>query len=73
MTKIRSSNASVSSIESHRDCGNLKRSVSTRALADKYLATGEATEADIDQNIRNTNDDHFLTIYYFTVSVVATH
>lgn len=45
---------------------------STRALADKYIATGEASEADIDRYIDNTNDNQFWTVYYSTISVVAT-
>lgn len=44
---------------------------STRALADKYVATGEATEGDIDEYIRNTSNDQFWTVYYSTVSVIA--
>lgn len=44
---------------------------STTALADKYVATGEARKSDIQQYVQNTNDDKFWTIYYGTVSVVA--
>ena len=47
-------------------------SASTRALADKYVATGEATEDDIDRRIQNANNDELWTVYYSTVSVVAT-
>ena len=46
--------------------------VSTMALADKYIATGEATQADIERRIENANDNQFWTVYYSTVSVVAT-
>lgn len=45
---------------------------SERALADKYVATGEASHADIERCIDNTNDDQFWTVYYSTVSVIAT-
>ena len=45
---------------------------STSALADKYVATGEASESDIDRCIEKTNDDQFWTVYYSTVSVIAT-
>jgi precorrin-6B methylase 2 len=45
---------------------------SKRALADKYVATGEASRADIERCIENTTDDRFWTVYYSTISVVAT-
>ncbi len=45
---------------------------STQALADKYIATGEATAADIDAYIRNTKNEQFWSVYYATVSVIAT-
>ena len=45
---------------------------SERALADKYVATGEASHADIERCIDNTNDDQFWTVHYCTVTVVAT-
>lgn len=44
---------------------------STRALRDKYIATGEADCADIDKYIENANDARFWAVYYSTVSVVA--
>ena len=44
---------------------------SERALADKYVATGEASHADVERYIGSTNDDQFWTVYYSTVSVVA--
>jgi SAM-dependent methyltransferase len=45
---------------------------SERALADKYVATGEASHADIEHCIDKTNDDQHWAVYYSTVSVVAT-
>lgn len=45
---------------------------STNALADKYIATGEATQADIDQYVLNANDDQHWAVYYATISVIAT-
>ena len=45
---------------------------STTALADKYVATGQASESDIKDYVQSTNNDQFWTIYYATVSVVAT-
>ena len=45
---------------------------STRALADKYVDTGQASDADIDLYIQNTNEHQSWTIYYSTVSVIAT-
>lgn len=44
---------------------------STRALADKYVATGEATPADIEKYIDNASNPQFWAVYYSTVSVVA--
>ena len=44
---------------------------STRALRDKYLATGAARPADIEQYIKNANDNGFWAVYYSTVSVVT--
>jgi ubiquinone/menaquinone biosynthesis C-methylase UbiE len=44
---------------------------STRALSEKYLATGEAGPTDIKKYIRNANDQGFWAVYYSTVSVVA--
>jgi predicted O-methyltransferase YrrM len=44
---------------------------STRALSDKYVATGEADAKDINKYIENANNDRFWAIYYSTVSVVA--
>ena len=44
---------------------------SKKALADKYVATGEATLTDIHRCIDNDNDDQFWTVYYSTVSVIA--
>jgi 2-polyprenyl-3-methyl-5-hydroxy-6-metoxy-1,4-benzoquinol methylase len=45
---------------------------STQALRDKYLATNEANAADIERYIESTNDPTFWSIYYSTVSVLAT-
>jgi SAM-dependent methyltransferase len=45
---------------------------STRALASKYVATGQTTQSDIDEYARNAANDQFWTVYYSTVSVVAT-
>lgn len=44
---------------------------STTALGDKYIATGEASQADIDQRLENARDEQFWTVYYSTISVVA--
>ena len=44
---------------------------STRALRDKYIATGEADGTDIEKYIDNASDDRFWAVYYATVSVVA--
>lgn len=44
---------------------------STSVLREKYLATGEAGPADIENYIRNANDPSFWSVYYSTVSVVA--
>jgi SAM-dependent methyltransferase len=44
---------------------------STRALRDKYIATGEVDGADIQKYIERANEDRFWTVYYSTVSVVA--
>lgn len=45
---------------------------STSALAERYIATGEATRTDIDQYILNSGDQRFWTVYYTTVSLIAT-
>lgn len=45
--------------------------MSEKALAEKYVATGEATYADIERSIANNQDDDFWTVHYATVSVVA--
>jgi predicted O-methyltransferase YrrM len=44
---------------------------STRAIRDKYVATGQAAPADIDRYIENANNQAFWAVYYITVSVVA--
>ena len=44
---------------------------STTALADKYVTTGEASQQDIEQYLRNAEDEQFWTIYYSTTSVIA--
>lgn len=44
---------------------------STRALRDKYVATGEADAKDIEKYIENANRADFWAVYYSTVSVVA--
>lgn len=44
---------------------------STRALAEKYIATGEADDEDIEEYIRNTENEQVWSVYYSTVSVVA--
>jgi hypothetical protein len=44
---------------------------STRALAERYIATGEADDEDIEEYIRNTEDEMVWSIYYSTVSVIA--
>jgi SAM-dependent methyltransferase len=44
---------------------------STAALADKYVATTEASPPDIEQYIANAHNPHFWAVYYSTVSVIA--
>lgn len=44
---------------------------STTALADKYIGTGEASQADIDDRLKRAQDGAPWTVYYSTVSVVA--
>jgi 2-polyprenyl-3-methyl-5-hydroxy-6-metoxy-1,4-benzoquinol methylase len=44
---------------------------STRALRDKYVATGEANAADIEKYIANANNERFWAVYYATVTVIA--
>jgi len=44
---------------------------STEALADTYIATGEAEAADIKQYIANTEDPQYWSVYYSTTSVLA--
>lgn len=44
---------------------------STRALRDKYIATGEASGADIEKYIENASNDRFWAVYYSTVTVIA--
>jgi SAM-dependent methyltransferase len=44
---------------------------STRALREKYLATGAAGATDIENYIRRANDPSLWSVYYSTVSVVA--
>jgi len=45
---------------------------STRALANKYMATGKTTQSDIGEYIGNAANDQFWAVYYSTVSVFAT-
>jgi SAM-dependent methyltransferase len=45
---------------------------STRALAAKYVGTGETTDSDIEAYTRNAANDQFWAVYYSTVSVIAT-
>ena len=45
--------------------------VSTRALAEKYIDTGEADQEDIDQYALNASNEQLWSIYYTTVSVIA--
>jgi SAM-dependent methyltransferase len=44
---------------------------STRALAGKYVATGETRDGDIEAYIRNAENPRLWAVYYSTVSVVA--
>lgn len=44
---------------------------SARALADKYVATGEAGPADVEKYIQNANHPDFWAVYFTTVSVLA--
>jgi len=44
---------------------------STRALRDKYLATGAAGPTDVETYIRHANDSSLWSVYYSTVSVVG--
>jgi SAM-dependent methyltransferase len=59
----------------HLACGGspLARMVgeSTSALADKYVATGEASPSDIERYIANAGNRRFWAVYYATVSVIA--
>jgi hypothetical protein len=45
---------------------------STTSLANTYVATGEAIRSDIERYVRNAADKKWWSIYYSTVSVVAT-
>ena len=45
---------------------------SQRALVEKHVATGEASEGDVERYIQNTGDEQLWAVYYSTVSVVAT-
>jgi SAM-dependent methyltransferase len=62
-----------SRIHLNRGGGTMARMMgeSTRALRDKYIATGEADSADIEKYIHNANDEKFWAVYYSTVSVLA--
>jgi SAM-dependent methyltransferase len=44
---------------------------STKALCEKYMATGQADTTDIDKYIENANTNIFWAVYYSTVSVIA--
>jgi len=44
---------------------------STKALREKYVATGEADPSDIERYIENANNERFWGVYYSTVSVIA--
>ena len=44
---------------------------SAQTLIDKFLATGEATEMDIQHYVRNAHDPSYWSVYYSTVSVIA--
>lgn len=44
---------------------------STRALRDKYVATGEADAKDIEKYIEKANDDQVWAVYYSTIAVLA--
>lgn len=44
---------------------------STRALRDRYVATGEAGPEDIEAYIANANNERFWGVWYSTVSVIA--
>lgn len=62
-----------SRIHLHRGGDTMARMMgeSTRALRDKYIATGEADGAEIEKYIERANDDRIWAVYYSTVSVVA--
>jgi hypothetical protein len=44
---------------------------STRALRDKYIATGMASGTNIENYIENANNARFWAVYYSTVTVIA--
>jgi len=44
---------------------------SAQALADRYVATGEARGSDVDEYVESAKDDRSWKVYYSTVSVVA--
>ena len=44
---------------------------SAHTLIDKFLATGEATEKDIQHYVGNAHDPNYWSVYYSTVSVIA--
>ena len=44
---------------------------SAHVLSHEYLATGEATEEDIQHYVRNAHDPEYWSVYYSTVSVIA--
>jgi SAM-dependent methyltransferase len=75
--KIAAAGLQVLEVDSriHLACGGspLARMMgeSTRALADKYVATGEASLSDIERYIANAGNPCFWSVYYATVSVIA--
>lgn len=44
---------------------------STKALRDKYIATGEASPEDVDMYIADAHNERVWALYYATVSVIA--
>ena len=44
---------------------------SAQTLSDKFRATGEATEEDIQQYVRNAHEPNYWSVYYSTISVIA--
>jgi hypothetical protein len=75
--KVTVAGLAVQNVDSriHLACGGsaLARMMaeSTAVLAEKYVATGEASPADIEQYIARAHNPRCWAVYYSTVSVIA--